>query len=38
MADIVPLIGSNLNGAVRQRAIETRLEAEIQAFERYNSC
>ena len=34
-ADVITLIGSNINGAARQKAIETRLEAEVQAFERY---
>ncbi|CAG7979910.1 unnamed protein product [Penicillium salamii] len=30
-----PLGGAHLNGAVRQRAIEARLEVEVQAFERH---
>ncbi|OKP12727.1 hypothetical protein PENSUB_1631 [Penicillium subrubescens] len=34
-ADISPLVEPHLNGAVRQRAIETRLEVEVQAFERH---
>lgn len=34
-ADISPLVDSYLNRAVRQRAIDTCLEVEIQAFERY---
>ncbi|KAJ5742287.1 hypothetical protein N7533_011696 [Penicillium manginii] len=34
-ADISPLVDSHLNGAVRQRAIDTHLEVEIQAFERH---
>jgi hypothetical protein len=34
-ADIIPLIGSSSAGAARQKAIETRLEIEVQAFERY---
>jgi hypothetical protein len=34
-ADITPLVEPHLNGAVRQRAIEARLEAEVQAFERH---
>lgn len=34
-ADLVPLISQYLVGTARQRAIETRLEAEVQAFERY---
>ena len=36
-ADVLPLIGPNLNGAVRQKAIETRLELEVQGFERYKN-
>ena len=34
-ADIHPLVEPHLVGAVRQRAIEARLEAEVQAFERH---
>ncbi|OQE09691.1 hypothetical protein PENFLA_c103G00256 [Penicillium flavigenum] len=34
-ADIHPLVEPHLNGAVRQRAIEARLEVEVQAFERH---
>jgi transposase InsO family protein len=34
-ADIHPLVESHLVGAVRQRAIEARLEVEVQAFERH---
>lgn len=34
-ADITPLVEPHLNGAVRQRAIEARLEVEVQAFERH---
>ena len=34
-ADIHPLVEPHLNGAVRQRAIDARLEAEVQAFERH---
>jgi hypothetical protein len=34
-ADIIPLVEPHLNGAVRQRAIEARLEVEVQAFERH---
>jgi hypothetical protein len=34
-ADIMPLVEPHLNGAVRQRAIEARLEVEVQAFERH---
>ncbi|OKP09910.1 hypothetical protein PENSUB_4682 [Penicillium subrubescens] len=34
-ADISPLVEPHLNGAVRQRAIEARLEVEVQAFERH---
>ena len=33
-ADMHPLVEPHLNGAVRQRAIEARLEVEVQAFER----
>lgn len=34
-ADIHPLVEPHLNGAVRQRAIDARLEVEVQAFERH---
>lgn len=34
-ADIHPLVKPHLAGAVRQRAIEARLEVEVQAFERH---
>ncbi|CAG8350697.1 unnamed protein product, partial [Penicillium salamii] len=34
-ADIHPLVEPHLYGAVRQRAIEARLEVEVQAFERH---
>jgi hypothetical protein len=34
-ADIMPLVEPHLIGAVRQRAIEARLEVEVQAFERH---
>jgi hypothetical protein len=34
-ADIHPLVEPHLNGAVRQRAVEARLEVEVQAFERH---
>jgi hypothetical protein len=34
-ADIHPLVEPHLVGAVRQRAIEARLEVEVQAFERH---
>ncbi|KZN87852.1 hypothetical protein EN45_064130 [Penicillium chrysogenum] len=34
-ADIHPLVEPHLNGAVRQRTIEARLEVEVQAFERH---
>ncbi|KGO69302.1 protein of unknown function DUF4219 [Penicillium italicum] len=34
-ADIHPLVEPHLHGAVRQRAIEARLEVEVQAFERH---
>ncbi|KAJ5094909.1 hypothetical protein N7532_007200 [Penicillium argentinense] len=34
-ADIVPLVDERLIGAPRQKAIEARLEAEVQAFERH---
>jgi len=34
-ADIYPLMEPHLNRAVRQRAIEARLEVEVQAFERF---
>ncbi|KAJ5919414.1 hypothetical protein N7466_010357 [Penicillium verhagenii] len=34
-ADIHPLVEPHLAGAVRQRAIEARLEVEVQAFERH---
>ncbi|GKZ98228.1 hypothetical protein AnigIFM59636_002461 [Aspergillus niger] len=34
-ADTTPLVEPHLNGAVRQRAIEARLEVEVQAFERH---
>ncbi|OQD78121.1 hypothetical protein PENANT_c086G01457 [Penicillium antarcticum] len=34
-ADIHPLVEPHLNGAVRQLAIEARLEVEVQAFERH---
>ncbi|OQE10587.1 hypothetical protein PENFLA_c087G01885 [Penicillium flavigenum] len=34
MADIHSLVEPHLNGAVRQRANEARLEVEVQAFER----
>ncbi|CEJ62229.1 hypothetical protein PMG11_10735 [Penicillium brasilianum] len=34
-ADITPLVEPHLNRAVRQRAIEARLEVEVQAFERH---
>ena len=34
-ADIHPLVEPHLVGAVRQRAIEARLEVEVQAFQRH---
>ncbi|KAJ5267903.1 hypothetical protein N7478_010711 [Penicillium angulare] len=34
-ADIHPLVEPHLSGAVRQRAIDARLEVEVQAFERH---
>jgi hypothetical protein len=34
-ANITPLVEPHLNGAVRQRAIEARLEVQVQAFERH---
>ena len=34
-ADVIPLIRSSSAGAARQKAIDTRLEIEVQAFERY---
>src|ERR1700743_819459 len=34
-ADIIPLINERLVGTPRQKAIEDRLEVEVQAFERY---
>ncbi|OKO94928.1 hypothetical protein PENSUB_4812 [Penicillium subrubescens] len=35
-ADINPLVEPHLNEAVRQRAIDARLEVEVQAFERHH--
>ena len=36
-ANVTRLIGSNLNGAVRQRVLDARLEVKVQAHERYKN-
>jgi hypothetical protein len=32
---VIPVIARNLSGTAREKAIKTRLESEVQAFERY---